>query len=66
MFRQNQIPENPFAAAECPAVPWKFRDFLPLTNFSLATIRFFYPVEFLPPLSHSGRDTLLETHLLRI
>lgn len=42
------------------------RDFVLLTDFSLMTIHSFHPVEFLPPTSHSGRDTLLETHLLRI
>ena len=35
-------------------------------DFRLAPIRFFHPVEFVPPAWHSGRDTLLETHLLRI
>jgi hypothetical protein len=35
-------------------------------DFRLATIRFFHSVEFVPPAWHSGRDTLLETHLLRI
>jgi hypothetical protein len=35
-------------------------------DFTLATIRFFHSVEFVPPVWHSGRDTLLETQLLRI
>ena len=44
----------------------------PAGNFVLApsprltTIRFFHSVEFVPPALQSGRDTLLETHLLRI
>ena len=35
-------------------------------DFRLAPIRFFHSVEFVPPAWHGGRDTLLETHLLRI
>jgi hypothetical protein len=42
------------------------RDFVLHTDFSLMIIRSFRPAEILSPLSHSGRDTLLETHLLRI
>ena len=36
------------------------------SDFSVVTIRFFHSVEFVPPVWHSGRDTLLETHLLRV
>jgi hypothetical protein len=36
------------------------------SNFSLVTTTFFHTAEFVPPVLHSGRDTLLETHLLRI
>jgi hypothetical protein len=35
-------------------------------HFSLAHVRFRDSGEFVPSLWHSGRDTLLETHLLRI
>jgi hypothetical protein len=42
------------------------RDFVLHTDLGLMTIRSIRPVEFLPPVSHGGRDTLLETHLLRI
>jgi hypothetical protein len=41
-------------------------DFVLASDFSLATIPFFHSVEFVPPVWHSGRDTLLKTHLLRI
>lgn len=41
-------------------------DFVSNSNFSLTTVRFFTFAEFVPPLQRSGRDTLLETHLLRI
>jgi hypothetical protein len=41
-------------------------DFVPAPDFAVATIRFFHSVEFVPPVRHSGRDTLLETQLLRI
>jgi hypothetical protein len=41
-------------------------DFVRASNFSLLTIRFYYSVEFVLSVWHSGRDTLLETHLLRI
>jgi hypothetical protein len=41
-------------------------DFVLASDFTLATIRFFHSVEFVSPVRHSGRDTLLETHLLRI
>jgi hypothetical protein len=36
------------------------------SHFSLATIWFYHSVEVVAPAWHSGRDTLLETHLLRI
>jgi hypothetical protein len=36
------------------------------SNFTLTTIRIVHSVEFDPPLWHSGRDTLLDTRLLRI
>ena len=42
------------------------RDFVLHPDFSLMTIRSFHPVEIFPPVSHGGRDILLETHLLRI
>ena len=42
------------------------RDFVPSSDFLLDVPRFSSPVEFAQPISHSGRDTLLETHLLRI
>jgi len=41
-------------------------DSLLAPDFSLTPIRFSHSVEFVPPAWHSGRDTLLETHLLRI
>jgi len=41
-------------------------DFVLAPDFSLATIRSFHSAEFVPPVWHSGRDTLLETGLLRI
>jgi hypothetical protein len=41
-------------------------NFVLAPDFRLAPIRFFHSVEFVPPPWHSGRDTLLETHLLRI
>jgi hypothetical protein len=41
-------------------------DFAPAQDFTLATIRIFHAVQFVPPVWHSGRDTLLETQLLRI
>jgi hypothetical protein len=41
-------------------------DFVLAGNFTLATIRFFHSAEFVSPVWHSGRDTLLETQLLRI
>jgi hypothetical protein len=41
-------------------------DFLPAPDFTLPTIRIFHALEFVPPVWHSGRDTLLETQLLRI
>jgi hypothetical protein len=41
-------------------------DFVLALDFTVATIRFSHSVEFVPPVWHSGRDTLLETQLLRI
>ena len=41
-------------------------NFVLAPDLRLTTIRFFHSVEFVPPAWHSGRDTLLETHLLRI
>jgi len=42
------------------------RDFVLESGFSLMTIRFFHSMEIVPLFRHSGRDTLLETQLLRI
>ena len=36
------------------------------SDHNLATICFFHSAELDPPVWHSGRDTLLETNLLRI
>jgi hypothetical protein len=41
-------------------------DFVPSSDFDLLVPRFSEPVEFAPPILRSGRDTLLQTHLLRI
>jgi hypothetical protein len=41
-------------------------DFVLAPDFRLAPIRYFHSVEFVPPAWQSGRDTLLETHLLRV
>lgn len=41
-------------------------DFVLASDFNLARIRFFHPTEFVPRVWHSGRDTLLDTQLLRI
>ena len=41
-------------------------NFVLAPDLRLTTIRFFHSVEFVPPALQSGRDTLLETHLLRI
>jgi hypothetical protein len=41
-------------------------DFVPPSGFHFEIARFSSPAEFAPPLSHNGRDTLLESHLLRI
>ena len=41
-------------------------NFVLAPDLRLTTIRFFHSLEFVPPAWHSGRDTLLETHLLRI
>lgn len=40
--------------------------FVLVSNFNLGTVRFYRPVEMIPSVWHSGRDTLLETHLLRV
>jgi hypothetical protein len=42
------------------------RDLVLNASFNLKAVRFFTFAEFVPPLQRSGRDTLLETHLLRI
>jgi hypothetical protein len=42
------------------------RSFVLESRFSLATIWFYHSIEVAAPALHSGRDTLLETHLLRI
>lgn len=42
------------------------RDFVPSSDFHFEAARFSGPVEFAESLWHSGRDILLETHLLRI
>jgi hypothetical protein len=42
------------------------QDFVLLANTDLATTRFSHAAESVPHVSHRGRDTLLETHLLRI
>ena len=41
-------------------------NFVLASDLRLTTIRFFHSVEFVPLAWQSGRDTLLETHLLRI
>jgi hypothetical protein len=41
-------------------------DFVPSPDFDLLVPRFSEPVEFAPLILGSGRDTLLQTHLLRI
>ncbi|HXN28216.1 MAG TPA: hypothetical protein VN902_13910 [Candidatus Acidoferrales bacterium] len=41
-------------------------DFVLASDFTMAKIRSLHSVELVPPLWHSGRDTLLETQLLRI
>jgi hypothetical protein len=40
--------------------------FVLASGLNLVTSRFYRPVEFVASVSQSGRDTLLETHLLRI
>lgn len=40
--------------------------FVLVSNFNLLTARFYGSVEIIPSVWHGGRDTLLETHLLRI
>jgi hypothetical protein len=42
------------------------RDFVAESDFSLMTARFFLPAGFVPHFWRSGRDTLLETRLLRV
>jgi hypothetical protein len=42
------------------------RNFVPESAFHLMTLQFFRSVEFVPLSWRSGRDTLLETQLLRI
>ena len=42
------------------------RYFVLESHFSLPTVRFYHSAELVPSVWHSGRDTLLETHLLRI
>src|SRR5712691_2081431 len=42
------------------------REFAPAPNFSFILSRSFGPAESVPPVSHTGRDTLLVTRLLRI
>ncbi len=42
------------------------RDFVLESDFSLMAVRFLHSVEFVPLSWRSGRDTLLETQLLRI
>jgi hypothetical protein len=41
-------------------------DFVPSSDFDLLLTRFSEPAEFAPPILRGGRDTLLQTHLLRI
>jgi hypothetical protein len=41
-------------------------EFAPSSGFHFKLLRFSSLAEFPQPISHSGRDTLLETHLLRI
>jgi hypothetical protein len=41
-------------------------DFATSSGFQLEIRRFSSLAEFAPSISHSGRDTLLQTHLLRI
>jgi hypothetical protein len=42
------------------------RDFVLASSFNLVTIRYYHSAESVPLVWHSGRDTLLETRLLRI
>jgi len=41
-------------------------DFALSSDFHFDIARFSGPAEFAPPIAHNGRDTLLESHLLRI
>jgi hypothetical protein len=40
--------------------------FVLVSNFNLVIVRFYRSVEIIPSVWHTGRDTLLETHLLRV
>jgi hypothetical protein len=51
---------NPTPLGIAPA-----HDFVPSSGFDLLLPRFSEPGEFAPPILRSGRDTLLQTHLLR-
>jgi hypothetical protein len=42
------------------------QNFVSLPNVDFVTTRFYHVPESVPLVPHSGRDTLLETHLLRI
>jgi hypothetical protein len=42
------------------------RSFVLESHFSLLTVRFYHAAELVPSVWQSGRDTLLETHLLRV
>jgi hypothetical protein len=52
---------NPAALGIAPA-----HAFVLVSNFHLVTVRLYRSVEIIPSVWHSGRDTLLETHLLRV
>jgi hypothetical protein len=41
-------------------------DFVLPTNLALTTTLFSNPIELAPSIWHSGRDTLLQTRLLRV
>jgi hypothetical protein len=41
-------------------------DFVAESDFSLVTVRLFHSVDFVPHFWRSGRDTLLDTRLLRV
>jgi hypothetical protein len=42
------------------------RDLVLASHFDLVTVRFYSSVELVPSVWHSGRDTLLQTRLLRV